>query len=64
MNKELEKKVYNPSEIQKILGMGRNKVYSFLDEVYKTQSPFRVLKLGKLYKVPKADFDKWINGYQ
>lgn len=64
MNNKEEKKVYNASEIQKILGMGRNKVYELLEEAYKKQTPFRVLKFGKIYKIPKKTFDDWLNGYQ
>lgn len=64
MDNQNEKMVYNPADIQKILGMGRNRLYEFLEEVYKNQKPFRVLKLGKLYKIPKQSFDNWINGYE
>lgn len=58
-----EKKVYNTLEIQKLLGLGRNKVYEFLEEVYKKQTPFRVIKIGKIYKVPKDSFDRWLNDF-
>lgn len=54
------KKVYEVSDIQKILGLGRSKTYDFLDEVYKNKLPFNVIKIGKLYKVPKLSFDKWV----
>lgn len=54
------KKVYEVSEIQKILGLGRSKTYDFLEEVYKNKKPFYVIKIGKLYKVPKLSFDKWV----
>ena len=60
--KDIERKVYNASDIQKILGMGRNRLYTFLEKVYKEQKPFRVLKFGKLYKIPKESFDNWLNG--
>ena len=56
------KRVYDVSDIQKILGLGRSKTYEFLDDVYKKKQPFNVIKIGKLYKVPKDRFDKWING--
>lgn len=56
------KKVYEVSDVQKILGLGRSKTYSFLEEVYKNQNPFNVIKIGKLYKIPKKGFDAWING--
>ena len=62
MNEE-DRKVYSSSDIQKILGLGRSKIYSFLEDVYKKQYPFRVIKIGKLYKVPKEPFDNWLNLY-
>ncbi len=60
MHEQEIKKVYEVSDIQKILGLGRSKTYGFLDEVYKNKKPFYVIKIGKLYKVPKLSFDKWI----
>lgn len=58
----IEKKVYDVEDIQKLLGIGRSKAYTFLDEVYENQKPFRVVKIGRLYRVPKEAFDKWLNG--
>lgn len=58
----LQKKVYDADDIQKLLGIGRSKAYAFLDEAYERQKPFRVIKIGKLYRVPKEGFDKWLNG--
>ena len=57
----MEKQVYMASDIQKALGIGRSKTYEFLEEVYKKQSPFRVIKVGKLFRVPQKSFDAWIN---
>ena len=48
--------------IQEILGIGRSKTYTFLDEAYRNQKPFRVLKVGKLFRVPKQSFDDWLDG--
>lgn len=59
---EVSKKVYSADEIQVILGIGRTKVYEFLDSVNKKQKPFRVIKIGRVYRIPKDSFDKWING--
>lgn len=56
------KKVYEASDIQKILGLGRSKVYEFLEEIYQKQEPFVVIKIGKMYKVPKEPFDIWVSG--
>lgn len=58
----IEKKVYDAEDIQKLLGIGRSKAYTFLDEVYENPKPFRVVKIGRLYRVPKEAFDKWLNG--
>ncbi len=54
--------VYDVTDIQKILGLSRSKVYLWLEEVYKLKIPFKVNKIGKLYKIPKNSFDKWIAG--
>ncbi len=62
MNKEAEKLVYEVEEIQKMLSLGRNSTYTFLDKVYKEQKPFRVLKFGKVIRVPKVSFDSWLAG--
>lgn len=58
----VEKKVYLASDIQKQLGLGRSKTYEFLEEVYRVQEPFRVFKVGKLFRVPKRSFDAWLDG--
>lgn len=62
VEKEVEKKVYGAEDIQQILGIGRSKVYTFLDEVYRKKEPFRVIRIGKCYRIPKGSFDKWLEG--
>ena len=62
VNGETDKLVYEVEEIQKMLSLGRNSTYTFLDKVYKEQKPFRVLKFGKVIRVPKASFDSWLAG--
>jgi hypothetical protein len=62
MQEQITKKVYDVADIQQLLGLGRSKAYDFLEEVYRNKRPFIVLKIGKLYKVPKESFDSWING--
>lgn len=57
-----DKKVYLAQDIQKLLGIGRSRCYTYLEEVYKKQEPFRVIKIGKLFRVPKQSFDNWLNG--
>lgn len=62
MSEKIEKQVYDAEDLQTMLGIGRNKIYDFLEEVYQNQSPFRVIKIGKQYRIPRSAFDKWLNG--
>ena len=59
-----EQQVYLAEDIQKLLAIGRSKTYDYLDEVYKKQQPFRVIKIGKLFRVPKHSFDSWLYGQE
>lgn len=54
--------VYEAADIQKILKISKTSVYNFLADAYKNKSPFRVIKIGTLYRVPKAEFDQWLYG--
>ena len=56
-----ENKVYEADDIQKILKIGKNKVYIFLEDVYSNTHFFKVIKIGKLYRVPKKSFNDWLN---
>ena len=56
-----EKRVYEVEEIQEILHIGRTKVYEFIKAVYREQKPFKVIKIGNIYRIPKTSFDKWLD---
>ena len=59
----VDQQVYLAGDIQRMLGIGKSKAYTFLEDVYKQKNPpFRVLKIGKLIRVPKKGFDEWLNG--
>ena len=61
VEKSVEIQVYYPAEIKEILGISKSRVYTFLDEIYKAKNPpFRVIKVGKLFRVPKRSFDEWL----
>lgn len=49
--------VLTPSHVQSILGIGRRQTYELFDK-----PPFHVVKVGKLYKVSKKAFFKWLDG--
>ena len=53
---------YTAEEIMGMLQLKRTSAYEWLREIAKTGKPFRVLKIGKLYRVPRKDFDDWFNG--
>lgn len=57
-----EEKVYMAEDIQRILKLGKSKTYDFLREVADKQVPFKVIKVGKLLRVPKKPFDDWVSG--
>ena len=59
---EVKKTVYKPEDIQNMLDIGRSKTYQFLEEVYLNQAPFKIIKVGTLYRIPMESFDRWING--
>ena len=59
---EVEKKVYKVEDVQNLLGLGRSKAYEFIENVYYDRKPFRVLKIGRSYRIPCNSFDKWLNG--
>ncbi len=60
---EVDQQVYLATDIQRMLGIGKSKAYTFLEDVYRQKNPpFKVLKIGKLFRVPKRGFDEWLNG--
>lgn len=56
-----EKRVYEVEDVQEILNIGRTKAYAFIQEVYKEQKPFKVIKIGNIYRIPKVSFDRWLD---
>lgn len=60
-NENNNKKVYDAEDIRRMLNIGKNKVYNFLDDVYNNNHFFKVIRIGKLYKIPKQSFDEWLN---
>lgn len=55
-----EKRVYIAEEIMEMLSLGRSKTYQLLEEAYRKQEPFRVIRVGRSVRVDKASFDKWL----
>lgn len=48
--------VYTVKDICEILSIGRNTAYRLI-----TKAPFRVIKIGDVYRIPKDGFDDWLH---
>lgn len=58
----MEQRVYSISDIQAILGVSRTKAYEYIKKVYHEKKPFRVIKVGGNYRIPKSGFNRWLEG--
>ena len=54
-NIAVESAVYTPKDIQEILRISRTAAYALI-----AKAPFRVIKIGKVYRIPKQKFDNWL----
>lgn len=61
-NQNSEQVLYLAEDVREILQLSKTKVYEYLQQVYLTQQPFRVIKIGKLFRIPKQSFDAWLYG--
>ena len=53
--------VYTSGEIQKMLHLSKTTTYRLLKKCVESGEPFRVLHFGGTYRIPKNNFDKWLN---
>ena len=51
---------YSAEEVIDMLGLGKTNGYAYLDKVMAVGKPFAVIRVDKLYRVPKESFDSWI----
>ena len=56
-----EKRMYEIEDVQNMLGICRTNAYELVKKAYKNQGPFRVIKVGRLYRIPKKSFDNWLD---
>ena len=57
-----ESAVYQARYIQEKLCLSKTKTYDYLKQVYNTQSPFRVIRIGSTFRIPKKEFNEWLYG--
>lgn len=50
-----ESHCYTVQDLQDILGVGRKSVYSLLK-----RDEFRWIRVGTVYRIPKRNFDEWL----
>ena len=56
-----EIETYTAEEIMQILKIGKTAVYDLIKDSYKNNKNFKVLKIGKLYRIPKNSFCNWFS---
>jgi hypothetical protein len=59
---KIESQVYSISDIQCLLSISRSAAYAYINKVYGMQEPFTVIKIGTSYRIPRAGFDRWLQG--
>lgn len=52
----VQRKAYTVSEIQEMLGIGRNSAYKLIHS-----GVFSLLKIGTSIRVSKSSFDSWVD---
>ena len=58
------KKVFTAKDIQKILGVCEKTAYELIRQARTRDDMFKVIKIGRLYKIPSKSFLDWIDGVE
>lgn len=56
------KKVFTAKDIQEILGVCNKTAYELIRQAQSNENMFKVIKIGRLYKVPAKSFLDWLDG--
>lgn len=56
------KKVFTAKDIQEILGVCEKTAYSLIQQALNNKDMFKVIKIGRLYKIPRDPFLDWLDG--
>lgn len=56
------KKVFTAKDIQEILGVCNKTAYELIRQAQARDDMFKVIKIGRLYKIPSKSFLDWIDG--
>lgn len=55
------KKVFTAKDIQEILGVCNKTAYELIRQAQTRDDMFKVIKVGRLYKVPANSFLNWLD---
>ena len=58
------KKVFTVKDIAGILGVCDKTAYELIRQAYRRDDMFKVIKIGRLYKIPSAPFLDWLDGIE
>ena len=51
---------YDAKEVMEMLDLKKSKGYTYWDKTMATGKPFAVIRIDKLYRIPKESFDAWM----
>lgn len=57
------KKVFTAKDIQEILGICDKTAYGLIRQALERDDMFKVIKIGRLYKIPSAPFLNWLDSW-
>lgn len=57
------KKVLTAKDIQDILGVCDKTAYGLIRQALTTNNMFKVIKIGRLYKIPAKSFLDWLDSW-
>ena len=55
------KKVLTPKDVAELLGVCEKTAYTLIRQALITKDSFKVIKVGRLYKVPTVPFLNWLD---
>lgn len=56
------KKVFTAKDLQEILGVCEKTSYDLIRQALTRGDMFKVIKIGRLYKIPSKSFLDWLDG--
>lgn len=56
------KKVLTAKDLQEILGICEKTAYSLIQQSLRSDDMFKVIKIGRTYKIPTEPFLNWLDG--